>query len=201
MKEQSIKYALSALIIVLIVFTAVSIWAFYPKPVSAPAVPFNDGFENGLSNWVTGADVPTVDGQPVEWAITQSANQSYLGSHSALFTIDGLQDDGTIWIQHQLNLQANTQKTLNVTFQLWSSSESFNTIAAVVGYGGTKAPQGEGSFQVLGAANQVEGWKTYNFTADVIADENGAAYVALGISVRWETNLSYFVDEVNVVLA
>jgi hypothetical protein len=201
MKEKTIKYTLCAFIIVLVAFTAVSVWFFYPKPV-AVAAPFSDDFENGLTHWTTGSDVPNNgSGQPVNWNITTSTNQSVSGSHSVLFTIDGLQDDGTTWIQHKLNLQANTQKTVNVTFQLWSPSESFNTIAVVVGYAGAKMPQSEGDFQVLGAANQVEGWKNYSFTADVTADEAGVAYVALGISVRWETNMNYFVDEVNVVLA
>jgi hypothetical protein len=202
MNEQNIKRVLSALIIILIVFTVVSVWVFYPKPVVENVKPFSDSFENGLTQWTIGSEVPNDgSGQPVAWNIELSTNQSVSATHSVLFTIDGRQDDGAIWIQHNLALQPNAQKNVTVTFQLWSLSESFNTVAVVIGYAGDKAPQSEGSFEVLGAANQVEGWKTYGFSAEVTADESGNAYVALGIAVRWETSMSYFVDDVNVAVS
>ena len=193
------KKTVSVIIVTIIVVAAVSVYLIYPR--EAKAASFSENFENGLDNWVTAGDAPddpNNPGHPVEWNIELSTNQYVSPSHSALFTIDGLQDDGAIWIERKLVLEPNSVKSVNVTFQLWSVSESFNTLAVVIGYAGNKNPAVEGDFEVIGAANQVEGWKTYSFAAEVTADSNGDAYVALGISVVWETQMSYFVDDVTV---
>ncbi len=194
------KKILAIILALLVIVTIVIVWLFYPRP--AKATSYNDDFESGLDNWTTHADVP-IDpntGQPVAWQISLSTNQSKSASHAMTFTIDGLQDDGAIWIQRKLNLQPNEQHHVNVTFQFWSQSESFNILANVIGAISKDQPQAEADLKVLGAANQVEGWKTYSFSATVTADGNGNAYVALGIAVTWETTLTYFVDDVNITI-
>ncbi len=193
------KKTVSVIIVAVIVVSALSVWLMYPR--EAKATSFSDDFENGLGNWTTDAEVPedpNNPGHPVDWSIELSTNQSVSPNYSVLFTIDGLQDDGAIWIEYKLSLQPNAIKNVNVTFQFWSPSESFNTIAAVIGYAGNKDPVAEGDFQVIGVANQVEGWKTYTFSTEVSADSNGDAYVALGIAVLWETSMSYFIDDVTI---
>jgi hypothetical protein len=197
------KKSMAVIVIAVIVVAAVSVYLLYPKPEVKDAS-FSDDFENGLDLWTTSGHVPDDPNNPghsVEWNIELSTNQSVSPNHSALFTIDGLQDDGAIWIERKLTVEPNAVKNVNVTFELWSVSESFNTMAVVIGYAGSENPSSEGDFEVIGPANQVEGWMTYSFSREVTADSNGDIYVALGISVVWETQITHFVDDVNVQIS
>lgn len=159
------------------------------------------GFESGFSGWTTGADVPddpNNPGNPVNWTIELVDDISHGGNQSVRFFIDGTQDDGTIWIQRKIFLTPSSVSNVSVSFQLWSPSESFNTIANTVGYMGTKNATVEGDFQTLGAANQVEGWKAYKMNGTMFPDSSGDAYIAVGISVTWETQMTYYIDDVTV---
>jgi hypothetical protein len=176
------------------------------QPSKSQTTTINQGFENGLGDWstgdwVTGADVPADPnhpGQTVNWTIKVAANQSFSGNHSAQFYLNGLQDDGTIWIARNLSLTPNTTKNVTVTFQLWSNNESFNTIANAVVHVGTKNAVTEEDFHVVGAANQAAGWKSYSYTAQVETGPSGNVNVALGISAVWETQMTYYIDDVVV---
>jgi hypothetical protein len=188
-----------------ILIVALSLLAFnFLRPEMQPdQTIFFDDFENNFGNWTIGSQVPEDPNNPghkVEWIIGRSTNQSYSGEYSVLFWIDGRQDDGTIWIMQKLPLEANSEKSVNISFQLWSGEESFNTLAAVVGYLGENKPQAEADFQVLGAANQLSGWKAYSFSSEIVTANTGEVYVALGISVRWETELIYFVDNAEITI-
>lgn len=118
--------------------------------------------------------------------------------YSAEFFIDGKQDDGTIWLERKINVTANAQLRVSVSFWLYSEQESFNTIAAVVAYAGTAKPAVEEDFAVLGAANEAAGWKKYVYTSTLNTDSSGEVWVAFGISVRWETYMTYYIDDVKI---
>lgn len=152
-----------------------------------------------MGNWCKFPKTP-VAREPVAWKIESATDEFVSGNSSILLYIDGVQDDGTIWIERKLLLQANVARSVNVSFQLWSGSESFNTIAAVVGYIGEKSPGEEADFQVIGTANQVSGWKTYIFSSLAKTGNTGEIYIALGISVRWEAKMTYFIDDVTMNL-
>jgi hypothetical protein len=196
-------YAVAAVVIIAAALTGIILIQPSNKPQS---ITINQGFEDGLGvwatgDWVTGADVPADpnhSGQHVNWTINIVANQSFSGNHSAQFYLNGLQDDGTIWIARNLTLAPDTTKNVTVSFQLWSGSESFNTIANAVVHVGKKNAVTEGDFQVIGAANQAAGWKSYNYTAQVETGASGNVNVALGISAVWETQMTYYIDDVVV---
>lgn len=164
---------------------------------------YSFNFEDGLSDWTPSSDVPedpNRPGQLINWKIESANNVSYSGNKSILFYIDGLQDDGTIWIKNKLSSDPNVIRNVTVSFQFWSETESFNELAVVVGYIGNETAEVEEDFQVVGAANQAEGWKNYSFSSEVQTDSSGDIYVALGISVRWETHMTYFIDDVNITI-
>jgi hypothetical protein len=169
-----------------------------PTPTPSQNQTLTSDFENGLGNWTADVHLPQ---QELDWNVTTVANVSSTGNHSALLYIDGRQDDGTVWIEQKLHLNANATQNVTVTFDFWSESESYNTLAAVVGYIGNENPSQEDDFQVLGAANQVEGWKTYSISSEVDTDASGDFYVALGFSVRWETHLTYNIDNVVITIS
>ena len=193
--------AVASITVILVVALSLLVFKFLSPELQPDQTTFFDDFENDFGDWTIGSQVPEDPnnlGLGVEWIIQRSTNHSFSGKYSVLFGIDGRQDDGTIWITRKLMLEPNSEKSVNISFQLWSGEESFNTLVAVVGYIGINKPQAEPDFQVLGAANQVSGWKAYGLSKEIVTNNIGEVFVALGISVRWETKLIYFADSVEI---
>lgn len=173
-----------------------SAWYFR---LSATPQTIRENFENGFGEWVTDADVPLDPNNPghlVEWSITRSTVVANSGQHSTRLFIDGRQDDGTIWIERRIAVKRNVQIQVKVSFDLYSEQESFNTLAAVCAYVGARNPEGEEDFTVVGSANEVAGWKKYSLTKAVDTGSSEELWVAVGISVRWETYMTYYIDDV-----
>lgn len=174
-----------------------------PTPI-AGAGRFEEGFEGSLDGWQQGADVPddpAHPGQPVDWSIEVSSDQAAEGTSSARFALDGKQDDGTIWLARPFSVAAGELARVHLSFELWSESESFNTLANVAAYVGAQPPGSESDFDLSQVANKVEGWVTYDYSFDVRGNAEGQAWVAVGISAVWETEMTYYLDNVQVDLA
>jgi hypothetical protein len=183
---------------ILIIISIVAGWCFYPKPVV-----YDEGFEADFGGWTGDADVPpdpNNPGSPVDWNISRVTSPTKTGQHSVELYIDGRQDDGTVWIEKALSARKNAQIQVEVSFEFYSETESFNAIADVVGFAGSSNPEVEADFAVLGQANEVSGWKRYTHAATVNTGASGEVWVAVGISVRWETEMAYNLDDVKVTI-
>jgi len=144
---------------VIFAIAILGVWLLLPKLQPEPTF-FSDSFEKDFSDWTLDSQVPedpNNPGETVAWKIERTSDNSFSGDYSVLFQIDGRQDDGTIWLERKLRLQPNSAKIVTLPFQLWSPSESFNTIAEVVAYMGEDNSEVEDDFHVLGAADQVAG--------------------------------------------
>jgi hypothetical protein len=86
-----------------------------------------------------------------------------------------------------LSTERNAQVQVNVSFDLYSESESLNVITAVVAFAGTSNSEVEADLKVVGKANDISGWKRCTYIAKLETDSSGEVWVALGKSVRWET--------------
>lgn len=179
--------------------------------------PVGEDFEKGIRDWEKGADIPqdpNRPGQEVSWSIDASREQAHSGSYSANFTLDGSQDDGTIWLVRPVRVVDGQAYEANVTAMAWSQDESFNTRAHLVMYLGLDRPVAEEDFPPPGnntrdqptaprgglreALDQQAGWREYNFTWNVPADNNEVVWMAIGISAVWETELTFFVDDLEI---
>jgi len=192
------SFKLGSAIGILIIISAAAGWYFGPKSIA-----YNEGFEQDFGGWIGDADVPpdpNNSGFNVEWKVSRTTSPAKSGQHSVELYIDGRQDDGTVWIEKMLSTERNAQVQVNVSFDLYSENESFNVIAAVVGFAGTSNPEIEADLKVIGKANDVSGWKRYTYIATLETDSSGEVWVALGISVRWETKMTYNVDDVKVTI-
>jgi hypothetical protein len=157
------------------------------------------GFEISWEGWQKGSDVPQDPNtnRPVEWAIELSTTQAKEGYGSARFFLDGRQDDGTIWLAKLLTVPKGRPLIVNLSFYLWSPEQSSNIRAYVVAYAGALLPVEEVEFTHKEPADKTTGWRRYQFTIPAPSTE-GELWVALGISVAWETVLEYFIDDVRV---
>jgi hypothetical protein len=194
-----LRYAFIALSITSIVLTVTGVSC--ELPVDEGPVVFADSFENGLDAWAMGwylPEDPNNPGQPVAWSIEQANGPASDGQYSARFFLDGRQDDGTIWLVRDFDVTPGNPYQVILQFDLWSESESANALAMVAGYAGGKEPDEEADFHADMAANLIAGWKTYTFILDTTATSNGLIRVAYGISAVWETEMTYYIDDVRI---
>jgi hypothetical protein len=188
-----------------------------PPLTNGTRLSLNESFENEtIAPWQTNFELPedpNAEGnETVAWNITTSTNQSRSGNRSAAFAIDGRQDDGTIWVWRQFNVTPNQSYRVNLSAWAWSESESFNQIGSLVMYVGTTAPGAEADFDPDSETNMStalrdaldvadEGWTQYNLTWDTPLLENGTLFVAVGVTIVWETEKVWYVDDVMLEIA
>ncbi len=178
-----------------------------------------DRFEEDLAAWEQGSDVPddpNREGETVNWSIGLSDEAATSGDRSVRMFIDGSQDDGTIWIVRPIDVAEAASYDATVRVQAWSQSESFNQITDLVLSLSTRPPTDEESFprsqdgqpgesedgKVAGIReplHQTEGWQTYGFNWTT-PEGVEQLYVAVGISVVWETEVHHFIDDLSVDL-
>ena len=115
--------------------------------------------------------------------------------------IDGRQDDGTVWIEKKISVKNDSQIHVKVSFEFYSEQESFNVIADVCAYSRISNSEVETDFTVLGQANEVAGWKRYTHETTLQTGSSGEVWVAVGITVRWETEMTYNIDDVKVTIS
>lgn len=183
-------------------------------------VQIDESFEEGLGGWARDADVPDDPNRPgrkVNWSIDPTTNRSRTGDASARLFLDGRQDDGTIWLERTVEVPPDARYRINVTAHAWSRSESFNTIAHLVMVGGLVDPEAEGDFPPPGESrvqgkegvvagglreplDQRAGWRPYSFEWVTPELATGTLHVAVGITAVWETEMTYDVDDVRILV-
>jgi len=196
--ESSLNRKICSVLIVIIVVAILGTWYFYAYPNHQA---MDDGFEEGSGGWVADADVPADPNKPghlVAWNITRTTYVANSGRYSLKFFIDGVQDDGTLWIENKISVRNKARIQVKVSFELYSEHESFNAIADVCAYAGLRNPEVEGDFTVLGPANEIAGWKKYTYTTILDVGSSDEVWFAVGITVRWETRMTYYIDDVEI---
>lgn len=171
---------------------------------------FADSFENGIDDWEQGADLPedpNNPGHPVAAHLKHGKAQAADGAWSVEAYIDGRQDDGTVWLQQHIAIDPDCTQPLRLSVQAWSPLRSDMDVADLVLYLGLQPPVDEGSFTPrpgpgMDAATrerlyEVDGWCTYGLEWQSPPGTEGL-YVALGISVVWETEVTHHLDDVRL---
>lgn len=182
----------------LIAISTVGAWYFSPKPRI-----ISEGFEQDFGGWVKDADVPPDPNNPghlVAWDVNRVTSQSHSGDYGVQLFIDGRQDDGTVWLERRIPVESDSQIRIEISFDFYSEQESFNIIAGVCAYIGIADPMVEEDFVVLGPANEVAGWKRYSHTSNLNPGAHKDVWVGVGITVRWETEMTYYIDNVKVTV-
>ena len=163
---------------------------------------YYEDFEKGFGNWVADADVPADPNNPgstVVWSVSLDNTLGANSTHSLKFSIDGRQDAGTVWIERTIPVATNTTVNALVTFKIYCETASANPLAAACAYIGVDNPENASQFSVIGNTNEVVGWKVYNYTTTTFSGDKAEVWVAVGITVRWETEMIFNVDDVVVV--
>jgi hypothetical protein len=158
----------------------------------------NGSFEDNFQGWTMGRDLPTDPntGNPVDSELAVSTRAASDGMWALQCSIDGGQDDGTVWVQQSVDLSAVS--TLAVDYL--TTEGGANTITKAAVYAGpppgTEATLTEADFDVSEPLQREDGgdWQTFEY--DVEADGEGV--VAVGVTVVWESEVTAFVDDVRL---
>ncbi|WP_018349822.1 hypothetical protein [Longispora albida] len=151
-------------------------------------------YETSLDGWAWYKDANLRDGN-----VTRSATQAQDGSYGLKFYLDGLNDDGTLWVRKQFARPDTTaQYKVEVSFWVYSGQQSnFNTWP-IFAYIGSTAPAAEEDFTSVGQTDGPVGWAKYTHVA-YIQPEAGATFeVAYGLSATWEVQRDYYLDNAEV---
>jgi hypothetical protein len=184
---------------ILILVSVLAAWHFHSEPVM-----YNESFEQDFGGWIENADAPPDPNNPgryVAWNVSRVMYPAHSGQYSLSLYVDGRQDDGLVWVEKKILVKKNSQIQIKVSFEFYSEQESFNVIASVCAYAGISTPEVEADFAVLGQANEVAGWKNYVYETILQASYSGEIWVAVGITVRWETEMTYNIDDVTVTIS
>ena len=176
---------------------------------------FSDGFEQGIDEWETGAAIgPEVDLPDFEWEVGVSDEQAAEGSRSLRIWNEGTYDDGVTWAVHPVSVTPDRAYEIEMSAQLWSESESFNTLRDVVMRLGPDPPSAEEDFPQPGVNTSTlgetpygglreplwleAGWREYAFEWTTPTISTDTLHVAIGTAVIWEGDATHYVDEVSV---
>lgn len=176
---------------------------------------FREGFESGIGDWEAGAAVgPEVDSGEFDWELDVSDAESADGDRSLRIWNEGDHDDGVTWAVHPVSVEPGRAYRATVTAQLWSESESFNTLRNAVMRLAPEPPEAEADFPHPGVNTTAlgetpygglheplwltDGWREYAFEWTTPELSTDTLYVAVGTSVIWEGDATHYVDDISV---
>jgi hypothetical protein len=179
---------------------------------------FRESFEDGRGDWEAGAAIgPEVDLAEFEWEVGVSDAEAADGERSLRIWNEGDYDDGVTWAVHPVAVEAGRAYRATVTAQVWSESESFNTLRDAVVRLGPDPPTVEADFPQPGVNTTAfgetpygglreplwlaDGWREYRFEWTTPELATDTLSVAVGTAVIWEGDATHFVDDLTVDLA
>lgn len=140
----------------------------------------------------------------IDWSITRSQERAKDGNTALKFYLGNYNDKGKIWVEHNFDVQPNTQYNVNISYAFasadWGDANHFIIITGVL----PKSPQSRDELVYQGStansANSDVGFlwldKAYNFVAQ--SDSTGKLHVVIGVWGVWETARTYFIDSVKI---
>jgi len=168
-----------------------------PGRSRAPDRPDNGSFEAGFRGWTVGQDLPKDPNDPdelVDASAAVSTEEASRGKRSAEFFIDGVADEGTIWVQQPVDFAGVD----GVAVDVHSRAPSANVITRAAVYWGPVPETGglaERDFDTSRAVEDHSGWETYEYPISY----DGRGLVAAGISVVWEGPATRYLDDVRLL--
>ncbi len=162
-------------------------------------------FEQGFDGWTaTGTDL---DNPPDQWSIEPSQDMASKGKTSLKLYLNNVNDAGKIWIERSFNVEPQSYYQVHVSYDLASADYGnlnlWDIITGVV----LEPPKTAGELVYEGdtgnGADADEGWlwlhKIYDLS--IRPGPESEIYVIIGVWGTWETARTYYLDNVEVILA
>lgn len=198
--------------IIIFSITAIGVALLYTTSPAAPNTNDNNNheqlptvnttytsFENGMDNWT--ANGTDLTDPPIVWSINRTTRQASSGNTSIELYLNNLNDQGKIWIQKTFPAKPDTPYHVTIFYMLGTSDYGMTTFQLITGASGqppTKAGLTIQGSTDNGRENNTLTWlpKTYEFFTTT--DNTSTLYASIGIWGTFETNRTYYLDEVEV---
>jgi hypothetical protein len=162
---------------------------------------YTSDFEHGMDNWTaTGTDLSD---PPIDWHINRTTTQGYTSNASLELYLNNLNDQGKIWAQQPLSAHPNTTYHVIISYMLGTSDYGMTTFTIITG-ADNKPPIRAGLTYQDSTDNQQNNsnltWlpKTYEFITTT--DTTGIIYTSIGVWGTFETNRTYYIDDIIIEL-
>lgn len=166
---------------------------------------FETSFEDGTDGFV--ADTDDLDNPPVTWSVDRTTDFADTGEASMAIQIDNVNDMAKVWIEREvLDLEPNNTYTVDITFDFGSSDWGDVNLWTLFVDADAESPSEWADFDDALMTDTGNGasadsgvlWDEKNASLAVETDADGTLHVAIGIWGTWETDRTYYIDDVQV---
>src|SRR5699024_7011926 len=105
---------------------------------------------------------------------------------------DGRSDDGTIWVERWFPVDPNTTANVDLSFAFGKTLDAATSPVYCIGL---SDPEVEEDFTLLSLGN---GWQLHNVHRSVATGSSTRLWVAVGLTVTWETEVVHYLDRIAV---
>lgn len=139
-------------------------------------------FERDMGGWQ-----PDTDGRARDWRIYRTTDQAVDGTFGLGMFLNGLNDEGIIWIERKFAARPNATVSVSVSFWLYSNAGGDVNTWGVVGFARNYDPESTADMRSLVGLVNKRGWSQYTFARKVVTDGTGSVWVAVGLWATYET--------------
>jgi hypothetical protein len=158
-------------------------------------------FERGFRGWTPDHFIACEQEEVpcgFNWSITRSTDRALHGAFSLKATLDGTNDDGSIWVERRFLGPPGSLATIHLSFWLWSPTQADINTWPVLAFLGGRNPQIEEDFAIIGQTEQARGWTRYSYQKTVKVGDSGVVWAAFGLGATSEFERTYYLDLVRV---
>lgn len=166
-------------------------------------------FEQGLTDWQTGATDIIVGGNPIPWHIQPSSAIAFDGSQSLEFHMANFTDAAKIWITRAVSLQPNKDYHVRVSYELatrdWGDANLFSLLTGAFPKPPATAADLEPAFIRFATGNGASSdvgyrWLHKEVESSVRTGADGKAHIVVGVWGTYEITRTYYIDAVRIHL-
>lgn len=166
---------------------------------------FGFTFESDLGQWA--ADGADLDDPPVTWSIERSDELAERGEWSVRLSLDNLNDAGKIWMERAFELTPGASYDIEAAFDFASADFGDVNLWRVIAGASSVDPEtpddltfqdetGNGMEEDLGHVWTTRRYQLGTLTAN---PETGVLWVALGVWGTFETERTYYIDDLELI--
>lgn len=212
--NQNKKYFIITVIITISLASSFAIIQEYRNPIN-----YFYSFETDWEEWLRKeADIELFEGGEINRSIERSQEMAIDGNTSIKFYMNNINDAGKIWIEKNFTVNPNEDYEVQVNFYFASNDwGDFNLFRIIAGAQATSPQTPEEIVEIhynlynkykekattynSGELDSGYVWTHKNFEFSVTSNEFGIIYVVLGIWGTWETHRTYYIDNVQIIIA
>jgi hypothetical protein len=161
-------------------------------------------FEKGMDGWV--AQGTDLSNPTDEWFIERSEDMASEGKVSLKAYLNNLNDAGKIWIQRPFDVDSNSYYQVHVEYDFASADYGdlnlWTIITGALLGPPTKADELVYQRDTGNGGDKDDGYKWLHktYTFDMRTGPEEEIYVIIGVWGTWETNRTYYIDNVKITV-